>query len=202
MGQNNFEEQSEFNYRWVWTNTLTYNKTFNDIHKLTVLLGTEAIRDGLGRKLTGRRYNYLFEDNTNSWVLNMGENNNQRLANSEYKGEFALFGLFGRVDYSFNDKYCFFCFAYREHRDCLLYLFFIFIFLFLPLDIKQNELMKSESFHCYYDKLHRYKGRAALYCFLPRWLSVNGYSTSVSPAPTRPRYRCCLSDAGIKHISQ
>lgn len=51
---------------------LTYNKTFNDIHKLTVLLGTEAIRDGLGRKLTGRRYNYLFEDNTNSWVLNMG----------------------------------------------------------------------------------------------------------------------------------
>ena len=101
MGQNNFEEQSEFNYRWVWTNTLTYNKTFNDIHKLTVLLGTEAIRDGLGRKLTGRRYNYLFEDNTNSWVLNMGENNNQRLANSEYKGEFALFGLFGRVDYSF-----------------------------------------------------------------------------------------------------
>lgn len=107
MGQNNFEEQSEFNYRWVWTNTLTYNKTFNDIHKLTVLLGTEAIRDGLGRKLTGRRYNYLFEDNTNSWVLNMGENNNQRLANSEYKGEFALFGLFGRVDYSFNDKYLF-----------------------------------------------------------------------------------------------
>ena len=57
--------------------------------------------------MTGRRYNYLFEDNTNSWVLNMGENNNQRLANSEYKGEFALFGLFGRVDYSFNDKYLF-----------------------------------------------------------------------------------------------
>ena len=47
MGQNNFEEVSDYNYRWVWTNTLTYNKTFNDVHKLTVLLGTEAIRDGL-----------------------------------------------------------------------------------------------------------------------------------------------------------
>lgn len=107
MGQNNFEEHSEYNYRWVWTNTLTYNKTFNDVHKLTVLLGTEAIRDGLGREITGRRYNYLYEDNTNTWELDMGENNNQRLVNSGYKGEFALFGIFGRVDYSYADKYLF-----------------------------------------------------------------------------------------------
>ena len=105
MGQNNFEEQSDFNYRWVWTNTLTYDKTFNEVHKLTVLLGTEAIRDGLGRTLKGRRYNYLYEDNTNTWELNMGENNAQRIAESKYKGEFALFGLFGRVDYAYNNKY-------------------------------------------------------------------------------------------------
>ncbi len=105
VGQNNFEEQSDFNYRWVWTNTLTYDKTFNEVHKLTVLLGTEAIRDGLGRTLKGRRYNYLYEDNTNTWELNMGENNAQRIAESKYKGEFALFGLFGRVDYAYNNKY-------------------------------------------------------------------------------------------------
>ena len=105
MGQNNFEEVSDYNYRWVWTNTLTYNKTFNDVHKLTVLLGTEAIRDGLGRKMTGRRYNYLYEDNTDTWELNMGENNSQRITNSNYKGEFALFGIFGRVDYSYDNKY-------------------------------------------------------------------------------------------------
>lgn len=105
--QNNLEEISEFNYRWVWTNTLTYNKTFNDVHKLTVLLGTEAIRDGLGRKMTGRRYTYLYEDNTDSWELNMGENDNRRIIDSEYKGEFALFGIFGRVDYSFDNRYLF-----------------------------------------------------------------------------------------------
>ena len=104
-GQNDLEEKSGYNFRWVWTNTLTYNKTFNDVHKLTVLLGTEAIRDGMGRELLGKRYNYLFEDNENTWVLNMGANDNQRLAESSYKGEFALFGLFGRVDYSFADKY-------------------------------------------------------------------------------------------------
>lgn len=103
--QNDLEEISEYNYRWVWTNTLTYNATFNEIHKLNVLVGTEAIRDGLGRKMTGQRYSYLFEDNTNTWVLDMGANDGQRIAKSEYKGEFALFGLFGRVDYSFADKY-------------------------------------------------------------------------------------------------
>lgn len=104
-GQNDFQEQSSYNFRWVWTNTLTYNKTFNDVHKLNVVLGTEAIRDGMGRTLTGQRFNYLFEENENTWVLNMGANDNQRIANSSYKGEFALFGIFGRVDYSFADKY-------------------------------------------------------------------------------------------------
>ncbi|MCE2616544.1 SusC/RagA family TonB-linked outer membrane protein [Phocaeicola oris] len=107
MGQNNFEEVSGFNYRWVWTNTIQYNATFNDVHKLTVLLGSEAIRDGLGRSMTGRRYNYLYEDNKNTWVLNMGENNGQRITESTFNGEFALFGLFSRVDYSFADKYLF-----------------------------------------------------------------------------------------------
>ncbi|MDR3140925.1 MAG: TonB-dependent receptor [Tannerellaceae bacterium] len=104
-GQNNLEEQAGFTFRWVWTNTLTYNATFNNVHKINVILGTEAIRDGLGRQVTAQRYNYLYEDNESTWVLNMGENNTQRKAESEYRGEFALFGLFGRVDYSFMDKY-------------------------------------------------------------------------------------------------
>ncbi|MDR1407634.1 MAG: TonB-dependent receptor [Tannerella sp.] len=102
---NNLEEKSSFNFRWVWTNTLTYTRSFNDIHKLTALLGTEAIRDGLGREMTGYRTGYLYEDNVNTWVLNMGEKNDQMNATSSYNGEFALFGIFGRVDYAFNDKY-------------------------------------------------------------------------------------------------
>ena len=57
--ENSLEERSGFNYRWIWTNTLTYNATFNEVHKLNVLLGTEAIRDGLGRSMYGRRYNYM-----------------------------------------------------------------------------------------------------------------------------------------------
>ena len=107
MGQNNFEEYSRYNFRWVWTNTLTYNATFNDVHKVTVLLGTEAIRDGLGRSLYGYRTNYLFEDNNNTYTLTMGENNAQRNVTSSYNGEFALFGMFARADYAYDNKYLF-----------------------------------------------------------------------------------------------
>ena len=103
--QNNFEEQASFNYRWQWTNTATYKPTINDINKLTILLGTEAITDGIGRTLYGQRYNYTFEDNPNTWTLNLGEKNDQMQANSYYNGVMALFGVFGRVDYSLKDKY-------------------------------------------------------------------------------------------------
>ena len=103
--QNNLEEESGFRFRWQWSNTLTYKATFNNIHKLTVLLGTEAINDNIGRDLYGQRYNYTFENNPNTWVLTMGEKNSQMQANSNYQGEMALFGIFGRVDYSLKDKY-------------------------------------------------------------------------------------------------
>ena len=112
--QNYFEEESNFNFRWLWSNTATYKTTFNDIHKLTVLLGTEAINDGIGRHLYGERFNYTFEDNVNTWVLDMGEKNDQMQANSSYNGAFALFGIFGRIDYSLKDRYLF---TFNVRRD-------------------------------------------------------------------------------------
>jgi len=104
---NNLQERSSFNIRTVWNNTLTYSAVFNNIHRLTALIGTEAITDGFGRTLTGQRYNYMFENNVNTWTLDMGDRNDQREANSSYNGEYALFGIFGRVDYTFSDKYLF-----------------------------------------------------------------------------------------------
>ena len=104
-GQNSLEERSGFNMRWIWTNTATYKTTINNIHKLTVLLGTEAVNDGIGRDIYGQRFNYTFENNINTWVLTMGEKNDQMQANSDYNGVVALFGIFGRIDYSLKDKY-------------------------------------------------------------------------------------------------
>lgn len=104
-GTNDLFEQSTFNFRWVWTNTLAFDTKFGEDHSLKVLLGTEAIRDGLGRGLSGQRYGYLYENNTDTWVLSMGVNDLTRVNNSWYNGEFALFGMFGRADYAYQDKY-------------------------------------------------------------------------------------------------
>lgn len=104
-GTNHFNEEASSGYNLQWQNTLTYTKNFDNIHALTVLLGTDALQGGLGRNLRGRRYNYLFEDNVDTWTLQMGENNNQRETESWYWGETALFGIFGRVDYGYADKY-------------------------------------------------------------------------------------------------
>ena len=35
----------------------------------------------------------------------MGVNDSTRVNNSWYNGEFALFGMFGRADYAYQDKY-------------------------------------------------------------------------------------------------
>jgi len=105
VNSNNLEEQGGFVIRWVATNTLTYKTVINKIHRLTVLAGTEAIKGGIGKQVTAQRTNFLFPDNTDTWILTMGENNDQRIANSNFRGQYAFFSIFGRVDYSLMDKY-------------------------------------------------------------------------------------------------
>lgn len=103
--QNRLDESAEWGMRFVFTNTLSYNKLFNNRHRLNAMVGSEAINAGIGRGLFGRRYNYLFQDNVDTWTLGMGENNSLRENNSWWAGEFALFGIFARADYSYSDKY-------------------------------------------------------------------------------------------------
>ena len=57
-GRNNneFYENASYWLGYQWTNTATYKKTINEDHSIGVVLGTEAIREGLGRRDTGRPY--------------------------------------------------------------------------------------------------------------------------------------------------
>jgi len=104
-GTNNLEEQASWRFRWEWTNTFTYKTVINNIHRLSILAGTSAVEGGIGRTLTGQRFHYQFEDDMNTWTLNMGDNGNERQNSSSYGSDFAIFSLLGRVDYSLMDKY-------------------------------------------------------------------------------------------------
>lgn len=92
-------ETGNFSMQWNWTNTLEYTKTFGK-HNLTALLGTESVNYRFNQ-LYATRYDYFLK--TENYIqLSTGL---QGQANSGYLTQWALFSEFGRVNYSFNDKY-------------------------------------------------------------------------------------------------
>lgn len=87
-------------FQWNWSNTLDYNATFADIHRLNIILGTEAV-ESKSTWFTGSRNEYFSLD-PGYMQLSAGEGE-QRSAGSG--SAWSLFSLFGRVNYNLNRKY-------------------------------------------------------------------------------------------------
>jgi TonB-linked SusC/RagA family outer membrane protein len=103
-GRNQFSEGAGFNYRTIWTNTLNYEKLFKEVHSFKLMAGSEYIQDGVGRSLSATRFSYLFENNIDTWTLDNGGTKDMS-NNSSWNSKYALFGIFGRVDYAFKNRY-------------------------------------------------------------------------------------------------
>ncbi|MBA3648901.1 MAG: TonB-dependent receptor [Chitinophagales bacterium] len=90
------------NINFIWNNTLSYNKTFNGIHNVTAILGTEAISN-TNHIHGGSDHN--FPDQIGSLLfLGNGLNINSQ---NVFEGEqqWALFSIFGNANYSYNNIY-------------------------------------------------------------------------------------------------
>jgi TonB-linked SusC/RagA family outer membrane protein len=85
---------------WTWTNTATYAKTFGK-HAVKLLVGSEAIRN-YGDNVTAARSNYNVNDDYNFLTLDTGTGPQ---SNSGAFTRTSLASIFGRIDYTFNDKY-------------------------------------------------------------------------------------------------
>ena len=85
---------------WTWTNTANYNKTFNGVHHLNVLFGTEAIGYTF-KDLNGSRENFAFEDKD---FMQVGAGTGVQKAGGG-KTQWSVFSLFGKVDYNYADRY-------------------------------------------------------------------------------------------------
>ncbi len=85
----------------TFTNTLDYNKKFGN-HYLGVLVGSEAI-SYTARSVSGSRSSY-FSTDFNFLVL---DNGTQNISNSSSIYETSLFSIFGRLDYTYANKYLF-----------------------------------------------------------------------------------------------
>ncbi|HEX5150904.1 MAG TPA: TonB-dependent receptor [Parafilimonas sp.] len=98
---NGFTEGSGYGSTWQWTNTLNYSQIFGR-HNIKALIGSEA-KNVYNRSMSASRSKYIITS-PDYWTLNTGDPTTQSNSGaSPY--QLALFSLFGRVDYSFADKY-------------------------------------------------------------------------------------------------
>lgn len=85
---------------YTWTNTANYLKTFKGVHHLGVLLGSEFIKYR-SEDLNGANRDYAFEDVD---YMQIGAGGGEQTVGGG-KAEWALFSLFGKLDYNFADRY-------------------------------------------------------------------------------------------------
>ena len=87
---------------YTWTNTANYLFDLNGQHHFNVLLGSEAIKY-VFQDLAATRKDYAFED---ADYMQIGAGSGT-MTNGGGKQEWALFSLFGKIDYNFADRYLF-----------------------------------------------------------------------------------------------
>ncbi len=98
------------NFNFIWNNTIRYNKTFNTIHAVSAVAGTEAISNK--NTIHGGSDSRFPEQIPNLRYLGLGLN----LSKSVFEGqqEWALFSLFANVNYTYSNRYLFSVNARRD----------------------------------------------------------------------------------------
>ena len=98
-------DQNRYNYQWVWTNTLSYTKTINSVHKFDAFVGTEAIRQ-YQEYFDAFRSGFFNDQLSIQSYLDLGSRASS--ANSgRIEQDYSLFSIFGKVNYALGDKYLF-----------------------------------------------------------------------------------------------
>ncbi len=97
---NSYNQNSGYGNALTWTNTLNYTKSFEN-HSLTVLAGTEAI-ENTGRSIGFSGTDYFTTDPNFLNISNAGTINSVTGGGGLTR---RLASVFGKLDYSINDRY-------------------------------------------------------------------------------------------------
>ncbi|MBO0929780.1 SusC/RagA family TonB-linked outer membrane protein [Fibrella aquatilis] len=99
-GSNSLTTNNNYEYTWTWYNTLTYNLSLGDRHRINVIAGTEAIKNYF-EFYDASRTNFASDDPENRY-LSAGtgvQTNNGGASNWRLASEFA------KINYGLDDKY-------------------------------------------------------------------------------------------------
>jgi len=104
VGSNTFGEGAGNSGGWVWTNTIKYVQNFGE-HDFNFIGGIEAVADGYNRNISGQGLNPFSLNNSYLTISNTDPQG--RVANSNGSPLTKLYSQFGKLDYSFKDRYLF-----------------------------------------------------------------------------------------------
>lgn len=100
VGLNQLTQINNYDWTWTWYNTLTYNKTVAEKHAINILVGTESIRNYFEFFNAGRT-GFASDDLPNRF-LDAGR---ATITNAGSASEWRLASEFGKINYSFNERY-------------------------------------------------------------------------------------------------
>ncbi len=98
---NTLRTTNSYDFSWTWYNTLNYTKTFADVHRVSVIAGTEAIK-AYGESFFGQRQRFAVDDIVNRY-LNNGSSG--QINGGGVTADWRLASEFAKANYSFKDKY-------------------------------------------------------------------------------------------------
>lgn len=97
---NSLTTSNSYSRDWTWSNTLNYNLNLSEIHRLSVLVGTEAI-SSYRENFFGSRSGFFVDDLSFRYLDAGSIAPNNGGSGSDWR----LFSLFSKANYSFRDKY-------------------------------------------------------------------------------------------------
>jgi TonB-linked SusC/RagA family outer membrane protein len=98
---NTLRTTNSYDFSWTWYNTLNYTKTFADVHRVSVIAGTEAIK-AYGESFFGQRQRFAVDDIVNRYLDN---GSSGQINGGGVTADWRLASEFAKANYSFKDKY-------------------------------------------------------------------------------------------------
>ncbi|WP_100627620.1 SusC/RagA family TonB-linked outer membrane protein [Algoriphagus formosus] len=99
-----YNEGAGYVFGWTFTNTLSWKRTFGK-NAFDVIVGQEALNTGAGRNISASGQNPFSQDPDFINISNLPVSS--RIVNSDLFRGVNFSSYFGRVNYTFNDKYLF-----------------------------------------------------------------------------------------------
>jgi TonB-linked SusC/RagA family outer membrane protein len=100
---NGSEARSQYAYAWTWTNGLTWNKTFDEVHNVSAYAGVESIQQ-FAEGFNASRQRFAFDTNNIISYLNLGDATTA--GNSGFIiNDFSLWSQFAKLNYDYDGKY-------------------------------------------------------------------------------------------------